>query len=88
MRNCFITHGRMSIFEELSILMSRLNLMTLKSSQDSIVLYSSFVMKTVKEASNNQCHNICEDIWSQVLAFSRCVHENLEGYDPEGHGLF
>ncbi|XP_022134354.1 uncharacterized protein LOC111006635 [Momordica charantia] len=33
---------------------------------------------------NNQRHNISEDTWQQVLAFSRCVHENLEGYDPEG----
>ncbi|KAJ0955688.1 putative defective-in-cullin neddylation protein [Helianthus annuus] len=33
---------------------------------------------------NNQRHNISKDTWSQVLAFSRCVHENLEGYDPEG----
>ncbi|XP_068302432.1 defective in cullin neddylation protein AAR3-like [Pyrus communis] len=32
----------------------------------------------------NQRHNISEDTWRQVLAFSRCVHENLEGYDPEG----
>lgn len=32
----------------------------------------------------NQRHNISEDVWRQVLAFSRCVHENLEGYDPEG----
>ncbi|KAL7232346.1 hypothetical protein ACSBR2_010379 [Camellia fascicularis] len=32
----------------------------------------------------NQRHNISEDTWKQVLAFSRCVHENLEGYDPEG----
>ncbi|KAJ9548606.1 hypothetical protein OSB04_021149 [Centaurea solstitialis] len=32
----------------------------------------------------NQRHNISEDTWGQVLAFSRCVHENLEGYDPEG----
>ncbi|CAN0924351.1 Defective in cullin neddylation protein AAR3 [Linum grandiflorum] len=32
----------------------------------------------------NRRHNISEDIWRQVLAFSRCVHENLEGYDPEG----
>ncbi|KAK9272634.1 hypothetical protein L1049_003010 [Liquidambar formosana] len=32
----------------------------------------------------NQRHNISEDAWRQVLAFSRCVHENLEGYDPEG----
>ncbi|KAK8716180.1 hypothetical protein V6N13_043498 [Hibiscus sabdariffa] len=32
----------------------------------------------------NQRHNISEDTWHQVLAFSRCVHENLGGYDPEG----
>ncbi|XP_022774491.1 uncharacterized protein LOC111316696 isoform X1 [Durio zibethinus] len=32
----------------------------------------------------NQHHNVSEDTWQQVLAFSRCVHENLEGYDPEG----
>ncbi|GKU97197.1 hypothetical protein SLEP1_g10370 [Rubroshorea leprosula] len=32
----------------------------------------------------NQRHNISEDTWQQVLAFSRCVYENLEGYDPEG----
>lgn len=32
----------------------------------------------------NQRHNISEDTWKQVLAFSLCVHENLEGYDPEG----
>ncbi|KAM7506766.1 hypothetical protein LguiA_017219 [Lonicera macranthoides] len=31
-----------------------------------------------------QRHNISEDTWRQVLAFTRCVHENLEGYDPEG----
>ncbi|KAL5582274.1 hypothetical protein UlMin_014716 [Ulmus minor] len=32
----------------------------------------------------NPRHNISEDTWRQVLAFSRCVHENLEGYDPAG----
>ncbi|KAL8172350.1 hypothetical protein V2J09_024154 [Rumex salicifolius] len=32
----------------------------------------------------NQRHNISEDTWGQVLAFSRCVHEDLEGYDPGG----
>ncbi|XP_021721397.1 uncharacterized protein LOC110688955 [Chenopodium quinoa] len=32
----------------------------------------------------NQKHNLSEDTWRQVLAFSRCVHEDLEGYDPEG----
>ncbi|GAB2212328.1 hypothetical protein Drorol1_Dr00020288, partial [Drosera rotundifolia] len=32
----------------------------------------------------NQRHNISEDTWRQVLAFSRCVHEDLEGYDAAG----
>ncbi|XP_028760081.1 uncharacterized protein LOC114718803 [Neltuma alba] len=32
----------------------------------------------------NQRYNISEDTWQQVLAFSLCTHENLEGYDPEG----
>ncbi|KAG4202904.1 hypothetical protein ERO13_A05G366750v2 [Gossypium hirsutum] len=32
----------------------------------------------------NQRHNISEDTWQQVLAFTRFVHETLEGYDPEG----
>ncbi|KAL3378728.1 hypothetical protein AABB24_004577 [Solanum stoloniferum] len=32
----------------------------------------------------NQRYNISEDTWQQVLAFSRSVHENLEGYDREG----
>lgn len=35
-------------------------------------------------SQKNQRHNITEDTWRQVLAFSRCVHEDLEGYDPEG----
>ncbi|XP_051140498.1 defective in cullin neddylation protein AAR3 [Andrographis paniculata] len=37
-----------------------------------------------KFVEENQRHNISEDTWRQVLAFSRCVHENLEGYDPKG----
>ncbi|KAG1334458.1 Defective in cullin neddylation protein [Cocos nucifera] len=32
----------------------------------------------------HQRHNISEDTWQQVLAFSRCVNEDLEGYDPKG----
>ncbi|XP_031477995.1 defective in cullin neddylation protein AAR3 [Nymphaea colorata] len=32
----------------------------------------------------HQRHNISEDTWRQVYEFSRCVHEDLEGYDPEG----
>ncbi|KAG8387427.1 hypothetical protein BUALT_Bualt02G0020300 [Buddleja alternifolia] len=36
----------------------------------------------------NQRHNISEDTWRQALAFSRCVHENLERYDPEGITLY
>ncbi|MCL7048040.1 hypothetical protein MKW94_017909 [Papaver nudicaule] len=29
-------------------------------------------------------YNISEDTWQQVLAFSRCVNEDLGGYDPRG----
>ncbi|MFS7970820.1 putative defective-in-cullin neddylation protein [Helianthus anomalus] len=106
-------YKRMSIFEELFVLMSRLNLMV--DSQEFSRFYSFvfFICRengqrsiTVSRAiiawklvlsgrfrllnqwcsfvENNQRHNISEDTWSQVLAFSRCVHENLEGYDPEG----
>lgn len=32
----------------------------------------------------NQKHNISEDSWQQLLAFSRHVNEDLEGYDPKG----
>ncbi|KAI4366683.1 hypothetical protein MLD38_022530 [Melastoma candidum] len=32
----------------------------------------------------NHRYNISEDTWQQVLAFSHCVHESLEGYDSEG----
>ncbi|KAF5208345.1 Dcn1-like protein [Thalictrum thalictroides] len=32
----------------------------------------------------HQRHNVSEDTWQQILAFSRCVHEDLEGYDPKG----
>ncbi|ONK75439.1 uncharacterized protein A4U43_C03F16850 [Asparagus officinalis] len=32
----------------------------------------------------HQKHNISEDTWQQLLAFSRCVNENLEGYDAMG----
>lgn len=32
----------------------------------------------------HQKHNISEDTWQQLLAFSRCVNEDLDGYDPKG----
>ncbi|XP_020272003.1 uncharacterized protein LOC109847171 isoform X2 [Asparagus officinalis] len=32
----------------------------------------------------HQKHNISEDTWQQLLAFSRSVNEDLEGYDPKG----
>ncbi|KAJ1699546.1 hypothetical protein LUZ63_008058 [Rhynchospora breviuscula] len=32
----------------------------------------------------HQKHNISEDTWQQLLAFSRCVREDLGGYDPKG----
>ncbi|KAH7656365.1 DCN1-like protein 1/2 [Dioscorea alata] len=31
-----------------------------------------------------QRYNISEDAWRQLLAFSRCVNEDLDGYDPKG----
>ncbi|KAJ6840076.1 uncharacterized protein M6B38_312560 [Iris pallida] len=32
----------------------------------------------------NQWCSFVEDTWQQLLAFSRCVNEDLEGYDPKG----
>ncbi|URD80738.1 hypothetical protein MUK42_01991 [Musa troglodytarum] len=32
----------------------------------------------------HQRHNISVDTWQQLLAFSRCVNEDLLGYDPRG----
>uniref|UniRef100_A0A1D1XKG9 Defective in cullin neddylation protein n=2 Tax=Anthurium amnicola TaxID=1678845 RepID=A0A1D1XKG9_9ARAE len=32
----------------------------------------------------HQRHNISLDTWQQLLAFSRCVNEDLEGYDSTG----
>nr|XP_029121494.1 uncharacterized protein LOC105048803 isoform X2 [Elaeis guineensis] len=37
-----------------------------------------------KFVQEHQRHNISEDTWQQLLAFSRCVNEDLEGYDPKG----
>ncbi|KAF7820526.1 DCN1-like protein 2 [Senna tora] len=39
--------------------------------------WCDFVEKT-------QRYNITEDTWQQVLSFSLCTHENLDGYDPQG----
>ncbi|KAK9067221.1 hypothetical protein SSX86_014547 [Deinandra increscens subsp. villosa] len=106
-------HKRMPIFEELSVLMSRLNLMVDSHEFSRFYNFVFFICRedgqrsiTVSRAimawklvlsgrfrllnhwcnfiENNQRHNISEDTWRQVLAFSRCVNENLEGYDPEG----
>ncbi|XP_024978390.1 uncharacterized protein LOC112515714 isoform X2 [Cynara cardunculus var. scolymus] len=106
-------HKRMSILEEISVLMSRLNLMVDSREFSRFYNFVFFICRengqrsiTVSRAimawklvlsgrfrlldqwcsfvENNQRHNISEDTWRQVLAFSRCVHENLEGYDPEG----
>ncbi|KAI3726105.1 hypothetical protein L1987_65902 [Smallanthus sonchifolius] len=106
-------YKRMSIFEELSVLMSKLNLMVDSHEFSRFYSFVFFICRensqrsiTVSRAimawklvlsgrfrllnqwcsfiENNQRHNISEDTWRQVLAFSRCVHENLEGYDPEG----
>lgn len=105
--------SRVSIFEEVSKLMSRLDLtadfaefsrfydfvffICRENGQRSItvnraimawrlVLVGRFRLlnQWCKFVEENQRHNISEDTWRQVLAFSRCVHENLEGYNPEG----
>ncbi|XP_068643246.1 defective in cullin neddylation protein AAR3 [Aristolochia californica] len=31
-----------------------------------------------------QCHSISKDTWQQLLPFSKCVQEDLGGYDPKG----
>ncbi|XP_076908488.1 defective in cullin neddylation protein AAR3-like, partial [Bidens hawaiensis] len=104
---------RMPIFEQIPMLMSRLDLMADSCEFSRFYNFVFFISRengqrsiTVSRAimawklvlsgrfrllnqwcsfvEKNQRHNISEDTWRQVLAFSRCVHENLEGYDPEG----
>ncbi|XP_076935071.1 defective in cullin neddylation protein AAR3-like [Bidens hawaiensis] len=104
---------RMPIFEQIPMLMSRLDLMadscefsrfynfiffiSRENGQRSIAVSRAIMawklvlsgrFRLLNQWCNfvekNQRHNISEDTWRQVLAFSRCVHENLEGYDPEG----
>ncbi|CAK7327974.1 unnamed protein product [Dovyalis caffra] len=106
-------HSRISVFDELLKLMSKLELMVDFSEFSRFYDFVFFMCRengqkniTVNKAvsawklvlagrfrllnqwcdfvQENQRHNISEDTWQQVLAFSRCVHENLEGYDPEG----
>ncbi|KAL5739070.1 hypothetical protein ACOSQ2_028250 [Xanthoceras sorbifolium] len=106
-------HTRISVFDELFKLMSRLNLMgdfsefsrfydfvffmCRENGQKNITVIRAVAAWRLALAGRfrllnqwcnfvekNQRHNINEDTWQQVLAFSRCVHENLEGYDPEG----
>ncbi|KAK1315091.1 hypothetical protein QJS10_CPA06g00483 [Acorus calamus] len=37
------------------------------------------------EFVQNHCrHSISEDTWDQFLVFSCCIHEDLEGHDPNG----
>ncbi|KAI4352566.1 hypothetical protein L6164_006803 [Bauhinia variegata] len=102
-----------TIFDELSLLMSRLHLMVDFAEFSRFYDFVFFMCRengqkniTVRMAitawklvlagrftllyqwcdfvEKNQRHNISEDTWQQVLAFSLCTHENLEGYDPEG----
>ncbi|KAJ0245407.1 Defective in cullin neddylation protein [Hirschfeldia incana] len=105
--------ARISIFDELFKLMSRLDLMVDFSEFTRFYDFVFFMCRengqkciTVGRAitawklvlvgrfrllnhwcdyiEKNQRHNITEDTWQQVLVFSRCVHENLEGYDSQG----
>ncbi|CAM8934966.1 hypothetical protein QQ045_013404 [Rhodiola kirilowii] len=106
-------HSRNYIFEEVSKLMSHMEVVADSSKFSRFYEFLFFICRengqkniTVSRAitawrlvltgrfrllhqwcdfvEKNQRHNISEDTWKQVLAFSRCVHENLEGYDPEG----
>ncbi|XP_022884112.1 DCN1-like protein 1 isoform X2 [Olea europaea var. sylvestris] len=80
-----------SILEEAYKLMSRLDLMKSITVSRAVMAWRLILagrFRLLNQWCNfvesNQRHNISEDTWRQVLAFSRCVHENLEGYDPEG----
>ncbi|QHO09177.1 DCN1-like protein 2 isoform X1 [Arachis ipaensis] len=102
-----------TIFDELSILMSRLELvadfseftrfydfvffMCRENGQKNIsvsravtawklVLAGRFplIHQWCDFVKKNQRYNISEDTWQQVLAFSWCTRDNLDGYDPEG----
>ncbi|KAJ7974400.1 Defective in cullin neddylation protein [Quillaja saponaria] len=106
-------HEGITLFDELSMLMSRLDLMVdfsefarfydfvffmcRENGQKNItigkavsawklVLAGRFLLleQWCDFVEKNQRHNISEDTWQQVLAFSWCTHENLDGYDPQG----
>ncbi|XP_078160066.1 defective in cullin neddylation protein (DUF298) [Carex rostrata] len=51
-----------------------------------IVLYGRFRLldQWCEFVQKYQKHNISEDTWQQLLAFSRCITEDLKGYDPKG----
>lgn len=108
-----IEHARDDVFDDLSILMSTLNLsvdsyqfncfygfvyfICRENGQKNISINKAIgawklVLRGRFRLLNQWCnfleehhkHNITEDTWHQLLAFSRCVNENLEGYDPKG----
>ncbi|XP_026381272.1 uncharacterized protein LOC113275911 isoform X2 [Papaver somniferum] len=83
-----------SIFGELHGLMSHLDLMngqrniTISKAITAWKLVLSGRFRLLNQwcdfVEKHQRHNISEDTWHQILAFSRCVHEDLEGYDSKG----
>ncbi|XP_020257299.1 DCN1-like protein 1 isoform X8 [Asparagus officinalis] len=78
-----------NILDDLSKLMSGLNLSNIISRAISawkLVLNGRFrlLRHWCNFIEEHQKHNISEDTWQQLLAFSRCVNENLEGYDAMG----
>nr|XP_027075450.1 uncharacterized protein LOC113699348 isoform X4 [Coffea arabica] len=82
---------RFSVFEEIYKLMMRLDLLKNITVSRAVmawrlVLAGRFQLlnQWCNFVEKNQRHNISADTWRQVLAFSRCVQDNLEGYDPEG----
>lgn len=108
-----IEHARDDVFNDLSELMSTLNLsvdsyhfncfysfvyfICRENGQKNISINKAidawkFVLRGRFRLLDQWCnfleehhkHNITEDTWHQLLAFSRCVNENLEGYDPKG----
>ncbi|XP_020257298.1 uncharacterized protein LOC109833867 isoform X7 [Asparagus officinalis] len=79
-----------NILDDLSKLMSGLNLSNITVSRAisawKLVLNGRFrlLRHWCNFIEEHQKHNISEDTWQQLLAFSRCVNENLEGYDAMG----
>ncbi|KAL6841935.1 hypothetical protein ACP4OV_028447 [Aristida adscensionis] len=71
------------IFGDIAKLMSCLDLENNISIQRAVAAWR-IVLNGSVSSQKHQRHNISEDTWQQLLAFCRCVNEDLEGYDPRG----